>query len=235
MDWSKAPHLLWVIPAVILFGILSGRAKGARMRELPMTLKSMRLHDWIISVVILAAVSLTARHFIQAENERGRQSVRKTFNLDSKVEFTHFKFRQRSARGFEASAKLSEEQFVTYRRSFDDTAIWAKTSLFTGRQTLTGTFSPGAAAWLDLPKGLRGEDNPYAADRDLPLLYKFWNKDGRNEVKRGRILCYVYHEDINTKGSRISSCLDMPSRTPRQSCVIGVLDFETRELRMTVC
>ena len=125
MDMWELLLLILIAIAAAYYGIHSGRAKADRLRNIPSTISTMRIRDWIIVAFIICGVVVVSSMHIQRERDAQKDSLREQFRVPPDIEFLDF---QQGGNGkkiqFNATVGFTPQQWQDYITDLDDPSLW---------------------------------------------------------------------------------------------------------------
>jgi len=229
--------------AVAFFGLyrVRSRVMAGSLREYAESFDGMKLHDVVVALLVLGGISLFAVTDWNSKVEGHKKTFTEQFQLPHNVEFIEFRRKARSVHG---TVGFSEEQWQNYVTKLEAEPVWAPVPLGQENEKIVGVFSPNARGWNDLATLTPANGTSEANPEDLPWLHTLWHESDAGTVKNGHVLCYVYQKPGPAKAKilqsravtpyKVSACSDLARKERISTYVLGILDHDTKTLRMVI-
>lgn len=175
-----------------------------------------------------------------------KRMLRDQFALSDDIELIDFKHRGLNNNGTNVITRsvfrFTDEQLQAYKNMIDNPAHWQPKLLSHAGNDLVATYAPNTIAWNSFPKRLTDAELEGKRIEDLPWLYDIWWTLADRNIKRGKIMCFLFQEADKTQrwtfgyyGTFLASpCSQVLRREKTSAYVMAILDYDKKTLSITV-
>lgn len=238
------PYLpILIIGASIAYGCLVFYGK----KKARQSARNATMRDYAMTSVFFVGMIAIAMSLRFSEIDEKKQMLRDQFALSDDVELVDFEHRGQSRNGANAYTRgvyrFTDAQLLAYKNKTHDLAQWRPKLLTHAGNELNATYSSKARRWTGFPKPLKVADMKGIKHvRELPWLFHLWSNSDHKNIKRGRLMCYVFEKaDKNQRspwgytGKYLASACSERAKLNRTSAtVLAVLDYDKKTLSIMV-
>jgi len=211
-------------------------ARKATMRDYAMT---------SVFFVGMIAIAMTLRF---SEIDEKKQMLRDQFALSDDIELIDFEHRGPSRNGTNSITRgvyrFTDAQLRAYQEKTYSPAQWQPKPISHAGNDLVASYTSKARAWTRFPKPLKTADMKGKKHvRELPWLYHLWWAEDYKNIKRGRLMCFVFEEVDRSRRSMLgryegqyqaSACSERAKLNRTSATVLAILDYDKKTLAVTV-
>lgn len=231
------------------YGIAIYRARSQAPQSIVGFLGQTKPQHWIVVAVLIWAVTSGMSGY---KEKPAKDMLVSQFHLPNSIEFTEIRAPRRgTANHIEGIVQFTEAQMATYRAQFADRNVWKPVEFELNRREFTSPYSSRALKWHALPKpifagtkrvrwGNLARDKVRSVKRGRALCIALRVKQGSRQAKRWREAPKGYEDRFplktpsNLDKFNAVHCAELGRSENPAAFILGLLDFETRNLHMII-